>query len=347
MYFPGDGRRFPWMMFYQSEATTAAMGPNYYEMDLSKVIGLAYWGAIDYLGESQGWPAKGWAQGVFYIDLTTKPNAYLARSIFRDDEPVVHLCFQEQSQDIDWNGVKQRIRRLTDHWTRKPGEPVNLTIYTNCDEVELLLNGRSLGTKQNDRANPKVRNQIRWDKFNYEAGTIEAVARNAGKVVARHKVETAGEAVALRLVPEASYLKEEIVNRKSLNHTYHWRADGLDLQHITVQAVDKKGRVVPTATADVTFTVESTPLVKGSTPAKGSSAQNTAAARDVSGALPARIIAVSSGDHYSDELTQTNHRRLYEGQALVILRAGCQPATVTLTATAPGLKVAKLHLITQ
>lgn len=302
MYFPGDGRKFPWMMFYQSEATTAAMGPNYYEMDLSKVIGLAYWGAIDYLGESQGWPAKGWAQGVFYIDLTTKPNAYLAKSIF-SDEPVVHLCFQEQSQDIEWNGVKQRIRRLTDHWTRTEGEALNLTIYTNADEVELVVNGKSLGTKQNDRKNPKARNQIRWDSFNYAPGYIEAIARTGGKVVARHREETAGKAVALRLVPDPET----------------WRADGIDLQHVRVEAIDKKGRVVPTANMDVRFTVEG----------------------------DARLAAVSSGDHYSDELTQTDHRRLFDGRALAILRAGQQPAAITLTATADGVKLAKLKLQTR
>ena len=345
MYFPGDGQKFPWMMFYQSEATTAAMGPNYYEMDLSKVIGLAYWGAIDYLGESQGWPAKGWAQGVFYIDLTTKPNAYLAKSIF-SDEPVVHLCFQEQSQDIDWNGVKQRIRRLTDHWTRTPGEELNLTIYTNADEVELVMNGKSLGRKQNDRKNPKIRNQIRWDKFTYEPGYIEAIARTDGKIVARHRAETAGQAVALRLVPDLpptlnskpSTLNPQPSARpngtldpsRTLN--FLWKADGIDLQHVRVEAIDKKGRVVPTADLDVTFTVESQPSKSPSPTGEG---------------LGVRLAAVSSGDHYSDELTQlVNHRRLYEGRCLAILRAGRTPATVTLTATAPGLKPAKLILHT-
>ncbi len=323
MYFPGDGRRFPWMMFYQSEATTAAMGPNFYEMDLSKVIGLAYWGAIDYLGESQGWPAKGWAQGVFYIDLSTKPNAYLAKSIF-SDEPTVHLCFQEQSRDIEWNGVKQRIRRLTDHWTRTPGEELNLTIYTNADEVELFVNGKSLGTKQNDRANPKVRNQIRWDKLSYQPGYIEAMARTDGKVVARHRVETAGEAVALRLVPdrtmgnEKTKMKNE--KRKGIRlDNDAWKADGLDLLHVTVEAVDKKGRRVPSADADVHFTVEG----------------------------PARLVAVSSGDHYSDELVCTDHRRLFEGHCLGILRAGQTAGKVVLTATAEGLKPAKLTLSTR
>lgn len=314
MYFPGDGRRFPWMMFYQSEATTAAMGPNYYEMDLDRVIGLAYWGAIDYLGESQGWPAKGWAQGVFNIDLTTKPNAYLARSIFRDDEPVVHLCFQEQSRDIEWNGVKQRIRRLTDHWTRTPGEALNLTVYTNADEVEVIINGRSCGTKRNDRANPKTRNQIRWDKLTYEDGYIEAIARKDGKVVARHREETAGEVVALRLVPDLDGL---MAKRRPVDRESHWRADGIDLQHVCVEAVDRKGRVVPTADADIHF--------------------------DVDGAT---LVAVSSGDHYSDELTQTDHRRLYGGRCLAILRAGQQPSEVTLTATAEGLKPATLKMRT-
>ena len=302
MYFPGDGRRFPWMMFYQSEATTAALGPNYYEMELDKVIGLAYWGAIDYLGESQGWPAKGWAQGLFYIDLQTKPNAYLARSIFKEEEPVVHICVQEQSRDIDWNGVRQRIRRLTDHWTRTEGEQLNLTVYTNADEVELIVNGKSLGTKQNDRNNPKVRNQIRWEPVAYHAGYIEAVARKGGKVVARHHVETAGPAVALRLVADNS----------------QWRADGMDLQHVTVQAVDRKGRIVPLANDDVKFSVEG----------------------------DARLVAVSSGDHYSDELTCTDHRRLFDGQCMAILRSSRKAANVVLTASAPGMKPARLKLRT-
>ena len=302
MYFPGDGRRFPWMMFYQSEATTAAMGPNFYEMDLTKVIGLAYWGAIDYLGESQGWPAKGWAQGVFYIDLSAKPNAYLAKSIF-SDEPTVHLCFQEQSRDIEWNGVRQKIRRLTDHWTRTPGEELKLTVYTNADEVELVVNGKRLGTKQNDRTNPKVRNQIHWDKLTYEPGYIEAIARTGGKVVARHRVETAGEAVALRLTADNEA----------------WRADGMDLQHVTVEAVDKKGRRVPAATADIHFSIEG----------------------------PARLVAVSSGDHYSDELVVTDHRRLFAGPCLGILRAGQQGGKVVLTATAEGMKPARITFQTR
>ena len=330
MYFPGDGRRFPWMKFYQSEATTAAMGPNYYEMDLNKVIGLAYWGAIDYLGESQGWPAKGWAQGVFYIDLSTKPNAYLAKSIF-SDEPVVHICVQEQSQDIEWNGVKQKIRRLTDHWTRTEGEQLSITTYTNADEVELVVNGKSLGKKQNELSNPKVRNQIRWDKVDYHKGYIEAIARSGGKIVARHRVETAGPAKKLTLEPDLDLSKDKGLRSKvecqqsTVNSPLRgaggpsWLADGRDLQHIVVTATDSKGRVVPSANTDITFSVDG----------------------------PAEIIAVSSGDHYSDELTFTNHRRLYDGRCLVILRSGRTPGKVTLTATGEGFKPTRLVMNTK
>ena len=90
MYFPGDSKRYPEKTFYQSEASVAAMGPNFYEMDLDKVIGLAYWGAIDYLGESMGWPIKGWSQGVFDLSLQPKPDAYFVKSMF-SEEPVVHI----------------------------------------------------------------------------------------------------------------------------------------------------------------------------------------------------------------------------------------------------------------
>ena len=156
MYFPGDGKRFPWMTFYQSEANTDLMGTNYYGMDLSKVIGLAYWGTIDYLGESPLWPAKGWAQGVFDISLQPKPKAYLMKSIF-SEEPVVHIAINEEATDeMKRNGVQQ-----SENWNREAGTTVSLYTYTNAEEVELLLNGRSCGKKKNSTS-PLQRNRLLW-----------------------------------------------------------------------------------------------------------------------------------------------------------------------------------------
>ena len=300
MYFPGDGRRFPWMTFYQSEANTSGMGPNFFEMNLDKVIGLAYWGAIDYLGESQGWPAKGWTQGVFDISLEPKPKAYLMRSLFKPDEPLVHIAVIDSKNDVLWNGVQTGNDGMSDHWNREPGKQLSLITYTNADEVELLLNGKSLGRKKNPVDDPKQRNQIRWNGVAYAEGKLEAVAYRDGKVVARHRTETTGKAVRLVATPDNNL----------------WQADGTDLQHVRVEAVDSKGRRVPMAQDEVRF--------------------------EVSG--DARIVAVTNGDQNSDELNVTDHRRLWNGSAMVILRAGQSPSPVTLRIVSDRYKTVTLKL---
>ena len=302
MYFPGDGRRFPWMTFYQSEASTAAMGPNFFEMDLDKVIGLAYWGAIDYLGESQGWPAKGWAQGVFTIDLQPKPKAYFMKSFFTD-EPMVRLSVvEDKNSGIEWNGIITGTDRQSELWNRPEGSKANLVVYTNCDEVELTLNGKSLGRRQNP-TDAKQRNQIRWNDVDYKKGRLETVAYKQGKVVARHALETTGKPVKMVVEPDNSY----------------WKADGIDLQHVLLTAVDAKGRRVLACQDELAFDVEG----------------------------DATIVAVTNGDINSDELNVTNHRRLWQGQAMVILRAGRTPSKVTLKTSPATFKTITTKLKTK
>jgi beta-galactosidase len=234
------------MKFYQSEASVAAMGQNFFEMNLDKVIGLAYWGVIDYLGESQGWPAKGWSQGVFYIDLEPKPKAYFMKSFLKPEEPVVHIGIIDKKGDQMWNGVQTGNDGMSDHWNRVAGQKLSLIAYTNADEVELLLNGKSLGKKQNSK-DPKRRNQIDWDNIVYQPGNLEAVAYNNGKAVARHKIETTGEAT--KLTAEAD--------------NQVWKADGEDLQHVRIVATDKKGRRVQTADNRISFRVEGNAQIIG------------------------------------------------------------------------------------
>lgn len=230
MYFPADMKRYPEKIFYQSEASTEAMGPNFFEMNLDKVMGLAYWGAVDYLGESLGWPLKGWNKGVFDQTMLPKPDAYFVKSMF-SDEPLVHIAIIEKAgADTQWNGINVATQRLSENWNRSQGDTLSLYTYTNVDEVELLLNGRSLGVRKND-ADPKLRNRIRWDAVPYERGSLVAVARKNGRIVARHELTTTGEAVALKLKPE----------------TADWHADGKDLMLVRVTAVDRKGRRVLSA----------------------------------------------------------------------------------------------------
>ena len=167
MYFPGDRRNNPWMVFYQSEANTSNMGPNFFEMDLDKVIGLAYWGQIDYLGESQGWPAKGWAQGSFDMSLQPKPIAYLLKSMF-SDEPTIHIgVIDDGNSNIIWNDVQVGTAHMSENWNRKPGSKASINVYTNCDRVEILSNGKKVAEKENT-LNPKNRNKIRIDNIDYD-----------------------------------------------------------------------------------------------------------------------------------------------------------------------------------
>ena len=314
MYFPGDMKRYPEKTFYQSEASVAAMGPNFYEMDRDKVLGLAYWGTIDYLGESMGWPVKGWNQGVFDLSLQPKPDAYFVKSMF-SEEPVVHIGIIEKSGgNIQWNGINVSAGKLSENWNREVGEKVSLYTYTNADEVELFLNGKSLGVRKNSEA-PKLRARIKWDDIAYAPGVLLAVARKNGKVVARHQIETTGEAVALKLVPDMET----------------WHADGKDLMHVRIYAVDKKGRRVlnvkdAKAFDKLTFTV------------KGD----------------ANIVAVDNGNIASDELhigkTQLEkiiQRNLFQGSALVILRAGDKPGKIELSVAGEKMKAKKLVLNTK
>ena len=314
MYFPGDSKRYPEKTFYQSEASVAAMGPNFYEMDLDKVIGLAYWGAIDYLGESMGWPIKGWNQGVFDLSLQPKPDAYFVKSMFTD-EPTVHIGVIEKSAgNIQWNGINVSAGKLSENWNREAGEKVSLYTYTNGDEVELFLNGKSLGVKKNSN-DPKLRARIKWDDIVYAPGTLVAVAKKNGKVVARHQIETTGEAVALKLVPDMET----------------WHADGKDLMHVRIYAVDKKGRRVLNVKDTKAFD-KLTFQVKGD----------------------ANIVAVDNGNIASDELhigkTQLEksiQRNLFQGSALVILRAGDKPGKIELSVAGEKIKAKKLVLNTK
>jgi len=299
MYFPGDARRFPQMMFYQSEANAEAMGPNFFEMDLSRVIGLAYWGAIDYLGESHGWPAKGWRQGAFDISLQPKPTAYLLKSMF-SDEPVVHIGVVDRAAKEEiWNDVNWGTAQLSESWNRPEGSRLSLYTYTNADEVELLLNGRSLGTQQNTRE-PSHRNKLLWKDVPYEAGTLEAVARTGGRVVARHRLETTGPATALRLEPDNP----------------RWQADGQDLQHIRITAVDRQGRRVWDAALPLTFTIDG----------------------------DADLVATDNGDITSPELHTAATRTLHRGTALVILRSRPQGRHATLTVNSSSLPRASVSM---
>ena len=229
----------PDMIVYQSEATTNELLAPFYGMDRDKMVGLAYWGAIEYWGESRKWPIKGWNYSYFDHALNPYPQAYLVKSAF-SSEPVIHMgVVDKAAESQEWNDQTIGTLNLSDHWNRVDGKNYSLYTFTNCEEVELIVNGSSLGIKANDTTTIDKRNIILWENVTYHKGKVVAIGRNNGQEIVRHEMVTTEPEVELKLEIEKNY----------------WKADGLDLQYVKVYAIDKKGRKVPTAKGEITFEI--------------------------------------------------------------------------------------------
>lgn len=307
-------RHHPHMILFQSECQTSQLLWGFYNMDRERSVGMAYWGAIEYWGESNKWPKKGWNYSFFDHCLNPYPTAWLIKSAFVPDEPLVHLgVVNGAGESISWNDVQVGNLDLNENWTHEAGSKQTVYTFSNCEEVELLLNGRSLGRKQNNlwknndhldkwdkgMLNSK-RNYVLWDNIPYEAGKLEAIGYNGGQRVCRHEIQSTGKAVALR------------VELDPLQNGTQLRT----LKYLRIWAVDAKGRRVYDATGDVTVKVEGA----------------------------ASLFALDNGDHYTDLLftSDINCKPLYRGFCQAILRLDAAPGKITVTATCPGLKTGKL-----
>ncbi len=233
----------PHLIIFQSEATTRELLGPYYGMDRDKMVGLAYWGAVEYWGESDGWPKKGWCYSYFSHTLEPYPQAWLMKSAFIPEEPVVRVAVAEGSEALqDWNDIIVGQQTYTSTWNYPAGSKQQVAVFSNAEEVELLVNGKSLGRKANANTEPGTQHIVTFKDVPYgKGGRIEAVGYNAGREVARHRIETAGKAVALRVEAETPD---------------SWEADGMDLQYLKVYAVDRKGRVVRGFSETVNVSVE-------------------------------------------------------------------------------------------
>ena len=231
--------------------------------------GIFVWQGIDYLGEPTPyeWPARSSYFGVVDLAGFPKDPFYLYQSVWTE-QPMLHLL---------------------PHWNWTPGDTIDVWAYTNADEVELFLNGTSLGTKRK----PEPVSHLMW-RVAYTPGTLRAVSRKEGRVWATAEVRTAGAPVRVALAPDRARL----------------RANGDDLSFVTVTVQDRAGALVPTAEPLIRFRL--------------------------SGG-DARIVGVDNGDQTSHTSFKANQVRLFNGKALVIIRARTRPGTVTLTAAGDGL----------
>jgi beta-galactosidase len=237
--------------------------------------GMFVWQGIDYLGEPTPyeWPARSSYFGVVDLAGFPKDPFYLYQSVWTD-RPMLHVF---------------------PHWNWAAGDTIDVWAYTNGDEVELFLNGRSLGTRREAGDTMHV-----WWRVPYAPGALRAVARRGGQVTVTREVRTAGAPVRIALAPDRSRL----------------RADRDDLSFVTVTVLDRAGVPVPTADHWVRFRVTG----------------------------GARIAGVDNGDQVSHASFQADSVNLFNGKALVIVRAGERTGSATLTATAPGLEPASVRI---
>jgi beta-galactosidase len=174
------------------------------------------WTGFDYRGEPTPyhWPCINSHFGILDTCGFAKDNFWYYRSWWQDT-PVLHLL-------PHWN------------WPGKEGQMIDVRALSNCDEVELFLNGQSLGKQAMQRDS-----QLKW-KVKYAPGVLSAKGSKAGKVVAEERIETTGAPSALQLRPD----------RPAID------ANGEDISIITVAVVDKDGRVVPVANHPISFELE-------------------------------------------------------------------------------------------
>jgi beta-galactosidase len=180
--------------------------------------GLFVWTGFDYLGEPTPypWPARSSYFGIIDLAGFPKDVYYMYQSEWTD-KPVLHIL---------------------PHWNWQPGKMVDVWVYySKADEVELFLNGRSLGIKKKQGDDL----HISW-KVKYEPGTLKAVSRLNGKTVLTQEVKTAGPPAKIELIPDRSVLS----------------ADGKDLSYVTVRILDAQGNVVPDADNLINFEVSGT-----------------------------------------------------------------------------------------
>lgn len=181
--------------------------------NLDYLIGTFRWTGFDYLGEATIQPARTANFGIIDLCGFPKDHYYLYQSLWAS-KPMIHIL---------------------PHWTHpeKEGVPVPVVVYTNAESAELFLNGTSLGEQK-----MTADLQIVW-RVPYHPGTLRAIAKKGGKVVAETSVSTAGAPAGLALRADKKHV---LANKR-------------DVIHVEVNIVDKEGILVPEADDLVRFEI--------------------------------------------------------------------------------------------
>jgi beta-galactosidase len=209
--------------------------------DTPAYAGEFIWSGVDYLGEAWFWPNVASSSGLLDRTASPRPDGYQVQSWW-SDQPMVYAARRvaptpRGPADPGYGPIqRRRIQVLFADWNPLNPAPhdENIEVYSNCEQVELVLNGKSLGgqARAADLA-PRT-----WT-VPYAPGTLEAIGRNHGLIVARDELQTAGRPARLELSAGQAQLSPA------------W--DHVD--YVTASVVDANGVVVPDADNPVTFQV--------------------------------------------------------------------------------------------
>jgi beta-galactosidase len=292
-YYPG-GNVPSFFRAFEANSRIATEQLQRFTQVYDYVIGDFMWTGIGYLGEAR-WPAKSSRCGVLDTCGFTHDGYYFYQSVWTKT-PMLHLSGH-------WN------------WAGKEGEIINVICYTNCDTVELFLNGKSLGVQgymfpetgmegtyghmpPRDRVLQTTGDMhLAW-YVPYQPGTLKAVGTKDGKAVLTVEQSTAGDPAAIRLTADRTHIGTS------------WD----DLSHVTVEVVDSQGRVIPTADNELAFALSG----------------------------PGRILGLDNGDPESHESYQGDRRKAYGGRALALVQSSGGPGTLRLSASSPSLTGAEV-----
>jgi beta-galactosidase len=223
--YAADHAKYPHRVIYGSEnghgysAWTAVRDNEYMSAQF-------LWTGVDYLGEARHWPSRANIAGLLDLCGFKKPVGWFRQSLW-SAQPMVYLC-------VPIPAIARRSDAV-ESWNWTAGSTVKVACYTNCGEVELTLNGRSLGVKPQSVA---VDGVLTWE-VPYEPGTLKAIARTNGRELSTFTLQTAGAPDRIALVSDAATL----------------RADGEDIAHLEFFIVDAQGVHVPDAAQTITLEI--------------------------------------------------------------------------------------------
>jgi beta-galactosidase len=312
--YADDSKQFPQRIIFGTESTAREALEHWMDVKgMPNVIGDFVWTSLDYLGEA----------GIGRVTWEGEPFEFLGRYPWHQANcGDLDLCGFKRPQsyyrDILWERGEKLYIAVHDptpegkvpvptywgwpevwhnwNWPGNEGQEFTVDVYSACEEVELFLNGHSLGKQP---TNLETRFTASF-KVPYEPGELKAVGQRQGKPAAECTLQTVGEPASIRLSPD----------RETLKAAYG------DLCFIKVEIVDVNGRVHPSASNEVFFTLQG----------------------------PGVITAVGSSNPVSKEKYVGNQRKAHRGTCMAVVKTLDEAGTITLHAQADGLPPAEITI---